>query len=65
MEIFPDKADGIMRCATKFAINRTVARYHWNSDTLNGRVLGSAINAVAHAASDYDTVLDTAIEEIN
>lgn len=65
MEIFPDHADNIIRCATNFAVNRTVARYHWNSDTINGRVLGSAINAVAHAASDYDSYFAKAIDDIN
>jgi hypothetical protein len=54
MEIIPEKADLIMRAANSFAVNRTVARYHWNSDTIQGRVLGSATNAICHATSDYD-----------
>ena len=54
IELYPDKADLIMREANAFATNRTIARYHWTSDTIQGRVLGSAMNAVCHAASDYD-----------
>ena len=54
VEFFPDKADSIMREANAFAMNRTIARYHWTSDTIQGRVLGSAMNAVCHAAKDYD-----------
>lgn len=54
IEIYPDKADLIMREANAFAMNRTIARYHWTSDTIQGRVLGSAMNAVCHAAKDYD-----------
>ena len=53
IELFPNKADVILRAANHFAMNRTVARYHWTSDTIQGRVLGTAINAVCHAAKDY------------
>lgn len=53
-----------MSAANAFAVNRTVARYHWTSDTINGRVLGSATNAVSHAASDYDDLLNNARKEL-
>jgi len=59
MEVFPDKADIILRRANQFAINRTIARYHWTSDTINGRVLGTATNAVCHAASDFEKLIDS------
>ena len=65
IEIMPDKADKILKAANQFAVNRTIARYHWTSDTRNGRVLGSAQNAVAHAASNYDELLENARKEIN
>ena len=42
MELFPYKADMIMREVNWFAVNRTIAHYHWNSNTLHGRVLASA-----------------------
>jgi hypothetical protein len=64
MELMPQLADKIMAAANSFAINRTIARYHWTSDTINGRVLGSATNAVSHAASDYDELLNKAKKEI-
>ena len=60
MELMPDKTDLILKAMNQFAVNRTIARYHWTSDTINGRVLGTAQNAVAHAASDYDTLLAAA-----
>ena len=47
-----------MRETNAFAMNRTIARYHWTSDTIQGRVLGSAMNAVCHAAKDYDERLN-------
>lgn len=56
-EIYPYKADLILREMNAFATNRTIARYHWTSDTIQGRVIGSAMNAVCHAAKDYDELL--------
>lgn len=64
MELMPERADKILRAANQYAINRTIARYHWTSDTINGRVLGSATNAVAHAASDYENLLAQARKEL-
>ena len=64
MELMPERADKLMSAANAFAVNRTVARYHWTSDTINGRVLGSATNAVSHAASDYDDLLNKAKKEL-
>jgi hypothetical protein len=64
IELMPKIADKIMYAANLFAVNRTIARYHWNSDTINGRVLGSATNAVCHAASDYDELLNKAKKDI-
>jgi len=34
IELMPERADLIMREANEFAVNRTIARYHWNSDTI-------------------------------
>lgn len=64
MELMPELSDKILRALNQFAVNRTIARYHWNSDTVNGRVLGGATNAVAHAASDYDARLEEARKEL-
>jgi hypothetical protein len=65
MEMFPNKADKILKAANQYAVNRTIARYHWTSDTINGRVLGSATNAICHAASDYEELLNKSIKEIS
>lgn len=64
IELMPDRADRILRAANQYAINRTIARYHWTSDTINGRVLGTFTNAVAHAASNYDDMLKEAGKEL-
>lgn len=60
MELIPDKADKILKAANQYALNRTICRYHWTSDTINGRILGSATNAICHATNDYDKILNTA-----
>jgi hypothetical protein len=64
MELMPNKADRILKAANQYAVNRTIARYHWTSDTINGRVLGSATNAICHAASDYYKMLDAIKKEL-
>ena len=64
MELLPNLADKIMAVTNQFAVNRTIARYHWNSDTVNGRVLGGATNAISHAASDYDALLEKARKDL-
>jgi hypothetical protein len=63
MELFPYKADLVMREANWFAVNRTIARYHWNSDTIQGRVLASAQAAVSRATAGYYERFKKAKEE--
>ena len=65
MELMPDKADKILKAANQYALNRTICRYHWTSDTLNGRILGSATNAICHATNDYDKMLNIAKINLN
>ena len=63
IELYPQKADLIMRAANDFAVSRTVSRFHWNSDVIQGKVVGSIMNPVCHAASDYNILLETARKE--
>lgn len=64
MELMPNRADLILKAANQFAVNRTIARYHWTSDTIIGRVLGTAQHAVAHATKDYDDLLAKAKKDL-
>ena len=57
IEMYPQKADAILREMILFSTNRSIARYHWMSDVIQGRIVGSAMNAVCHAASDYDELM--------
>lgn len=65
VELMPEIADKIMKATNQFAINRTIARYHWTSDTINGRVLGSAGNALCHAVTEFKDRFNDAKEELN
>ena len=53
-EVMPDRADKILKAGMEFAISRVITRYHWMSDTLIGRLIGSMYVPVAHATSNYD-----------
>lgn len=63
IELFPQKADLIMRAANDFANSRVISRYNWNSDVIQGKVIGSIMNPICHAAADYTQLLDAAIKE--
>ena len=65
MEIMPDRADKILKAANQFAINRTIARYHWNSDTIQGRLLATTQIPVLHSVTNFnlDKLIEKAKEE--
>ena len=65
MELYPGKADKIMAAGNTFAINRTIARYHYTSDTIMGRLLATTMFPVCHAAvTDYNTRLTQSKQEL-
>ena len=53
MEHLPDVADKILKAANEFANSRSKCRYHNLSDTLIGRLVGTAITSVIRACKDY------------
>lgn len=61
MQVYPDKADLILRAANRFSINRTIARYHWLSDTIQGRVVGACMAPIVRATKDYYKLLEEAM----
>ena len=63
IELYPQKADLIMRAANDFAVSRAISRFHWNSDVIQGKVIGSVINPVCHAVSDYGVLFEAAKKE--
>lgn len=67
MEIMPDRADKILKALNQYAVNRTIARYHWNSDTIQGRIVGSTMVPVLHSITnlDLDKLIEKAKKEYN
>lgn len=65
MELLPSKADLILKAANQYAVDRQITRYHWNSDTIIGRVLGSAMFGVIAGSSDYSSYYNDAKNEVN
>ena len=65
MHVMPDKAPAIMKAANEFAISRCITRYHWTSDTINGRVIGSTMVPVLFGTSNInlDNLINEAKEE--
>lgn len=53
IELLPKQADKILAAANRFAVNRTIARYHWNSDTIQGRVLATCIAPIIRCCYDW------------
>ena len=60
MEVMPDRADKILKALNQYAVNRTITRYHWNSDTIHGRIVGSTMVPVMHSITNVE--LDKMIE---
>lgn len=54
IELLPHRADKIMAASNRFAVNRTIARYHWNSDTIQGRVLATCVAPIIRCCSDWN-----------
>jgi len=63
-EAMPGRTDLIMRACNEFAENRTITRFHWRSDTIFGRIVGSVANALCHATADYATLLKAVKKEL-
>lgn len=62
IELLPHQADKILAAANRFAVNRTIARYHWNSDTIQGRVLATCIAPIIRCCSDWNERFNEAKE---
>ena len=64
IEAMPRKAALIMKEANIYAMNRQITRYHWNSDTIHGRVAGATIAPMMRASSDWPTLFAAAKAEL-
>lgn len=64
IEAMPQKAALIMKAANTYAMNRQITRYHWNSDTILGRVAGATIAPMMRASSDWPVLFAAAKAEL-
>lgn len=60
-EVMPDKAEYIEKAVNDFALSRNITRYHWTSDTIHGRVIGSMFVPIMHSITNFK--LDKLIEK--
>ena len=60
----PNRTGEFFAAAIAFSESRSIARYHWRSDVIVGRVLGTAQAAVSEAAADYSTLYENALNEM-
>lgn len=52
--VMPDKAAVIEKAKNEFAISRCICRYHWMSDTIIGRIVGTMMPPVLAATTNFD-----------
>lgn len=65
MMIMPERADKILKAVNEYANSRMICRFHWQSDTIQGRVIGTMVVPVLAATTnvDFDGLLKKAKEE--
>ena len=59
----PALLEPFMQKAYRFAVNRTIGKFHWNSDCIYGRLIGTLtlplVNAMSGLSSMYNTLKST------
>ncbi|KQV82113.1 phosphatase PAP2 family protein [Rhizobium sp. Root1220] len=63
-EVFPDRADAILKRGWAFGESRIVCNVHWKSDVDAGRIMAGAAVARLHAVPAFDADLKAAKAEI-
>jgi acid phosphatase (class A) len=63
-EIAPDRTDAILARGRAFGQSRVVCNVHWESDTIEGRFMGSAAVARLHADPAFRVDLEAAKAEL-
>jgi len=63
-ELFPDKANAILKRGWEFGESRVVCNLHWFSDVEEGRTMGSASVAALHGNKQFMHDLEKAKKEV-
>lgn len=57
-QLNPDKTIDYMRKAHEYSVNRSIARFHWNSDCIQGRLFGTMIAPILRAMTGLQSGFD-------
>lgn len=63
-EVDPARADAILARGRSFGESRLVCNVHWQSDVLEGRVMGAAVVAQLHTAAEFRQDIEAARHEL-
>jgi acid phosphatase (class A) len=63
-EIAPDQTDAILARGLAFGKSRVICNVHWESDVIEGRVMGAGTVACLHADSTFRADLEAAKAEL-
>jgi acid phosphatase (class A) len=63
-EVAPEQADAILARGRAFGQSRVVCNVHWQSDVMEGRIMGAATVARLHADPAFRADLDAARKEL-
>ena len=63
-ELAPDKADAILARGLAFGESRIICNVHWNSDVVEGRIMGSAAVARMHNSQEFIADMKAARAEL-
>lgn len=68
-QMAPDKMLNYMRRAYEYSVNRSIARFHWNSDCIVGRLFGTMVlpilNAMEGLHDGYEATKDKVINGVS
>jgi len=64
IQLYPEHFDIIAKRYYEFAQDRTICRYHWNTDVMWGRIVGSTAIPVLNSRQEYITLFNAAKNSI-
>lgn len=63
ISMHPELTTELMKEGYSYTVNRTVTRWHWNSDIINGRIIGAMTYPLVRSSKDFDTIFREAQQD--
>jgi acid phosphatase (class A) len=63
-ELAPDRADAILKRGLAFGESRVICNVHWESDVVEGRIMGAGAVARLHAEKEFQADMEMAKKEL-